>query len=181
MSELSEFLERKEMPNIPNDEFNIVVYANLLDKYNDTVDNYNYMQRIINSRNDTIGELRSIVSSFDTKTREWHRLLLIITREISSRFRKNEFKSVAWYNDILSEYRNMGIDAQPITTEDMYTAKAVITIDGVYRNSERDLDSIRLDIMNSIRNNINDFKVDVNEVIIEDVYDVEELSESIEG
>jgi hypothetical protein len=88
---------------------------------------------------------------------------------------------VTWYNNILSEYRDMGIDAQPITTEDMYTAKAVVTIDGVYRNSERDLDSIRLDIINSIRNNITDFKVDINEVMIEDIYDVEELSESIEG
>jgi hypothetical protein len=181
MSELSEFLERKEMPSIPNDEFNVVVYANLLDKYNDTIDNYNYMQRIINSRNETIRELSNRIDKDDVKIKSMHRLLMKITKEISSRFRKKEFKSVTWYNNILSEYRDMGIDAQPITTEDMYTAKAFITIDGVYRNSERDLDSIRLDIMNSIRNNITDFKVDINEVMIEDIYDVEELSESIEG
>lgn len=178
---MSEFLERKEMPDISIDKFDVIQYGYILGEYNNLVESYNYMQRMLNSKNDTISELRSIVSSFDTKTREWHRLLLIITREISSRFRKNEFKSVAWYNDILNQYRNMGMDVMPITTEDMYTAKAVITIDGVYRNSERDLDSIRLDIINSIKNNMNDFKVDINEVMIEDIYDVEELSESIEG
>jgi hypothetical protein len=178
---MPDILERKEMPDIPSNEFGIGMYSDLLGLYNYTVDSHNYVMGMLDSRNNTIGELRSTISLHESKIRDWHRLLLIITREISSRFRKKEFKSVAWYNDILNQYRDMDIDVMPITTEDMYTAKAFITIDGVYRNSERDLDSIRLDIMNSIRNNITDFKVDINEVIIEDIYDVEELSESIEG
>lgn len=178
---MSEFLERKEMPDIPSNEFGIGMYSDLLNVYNYTVDSYNYMQRMLDSKNETISELRKETFSYESKYQSMHRLLLIITREISSRFRKKEFKSVTWYNDILNEFRDIGVDIIPIKTEDMYTAKAFITIDGVYRNSERDLDSIRLDIINSIRNNITDFKVDINEVMIEDIYDVEELSESIEG
>lgn len=178
---MSDMLERKEMPDIPIDNFNVIMYGDLLGTYNYLVESYNYTQRSLNDKSDTIRELRDGMNSYEKKIQSMHRLLMNVTKEISSRFRKKEFKSVAWYNDILSQYRDMGIDVIPITTEDMYTAKAIITIDGVYRNSERDLDGIRLDIISSIRNNITDFKVDIHEVMIEDIYDVEELSESIEG
>ena len=178
---MSELLERKKMPTIDDNQFDIIMYSRLLSDYNDIIDSYNYIQRSIDDKSNTIRELRQYISDKDKTVKTIHKLLMQVTNEISSRFRKKEFKSVTWYNDILNEYRELGVDIIPIKTEDMYSAKAVVTIDGMYRNSERDLDSIRLDIINSIRNNITDFKVDIHHVIIEDVYDVEELSESMEG
>ena len=178
---MPELLEHKKIPNIDDNEFNINIYQQLLYEYNNLIDNYNYIQRSIDNKSDTIRELRQYISDKDRTVKTIHKLLMQVTKEISSRFRKKEFKSVTWYNDILNEYRELGVDIIPIKTEDMYSAKAVVTIDGVYRNSERDLDGMRLDIINSIRNNITDFKVDIHHVIIEDVYDVEELSESMEG
>jgi hypothetical protein len=178
---MADELDYRKMPSIDDNEFNIDIYKQLLYEYNNVIDSYNYMQKDIDYKSNVIRDMRDTISSLDTKIKESHRVILTITNEISSRFRNKEFKSVTWYNDILSKYRELGMDIVPIRTEDMYTAKVVISIDGIYRNSSHDMENIRQDIINNIKNNPNDFKVDINHIVIEDIYDVEELSESMEG
>lgn len=156
-------------------------YANVVNKYNWMVSGYNDLYAAYNDRGNIIAELRDKIIKEDMHKTNMHRLLVEVRSELATQYRRKILKSVDWFNDMLKKYEDIGGHINPIKTEDQYTAKATIIIDGTWRDTNRDMTQIQEAILRVLGRGDGDNRVEVSNLIVEDVYDVEEISESKEG
>ncbi len=114
--------------------------------------------------------------------RNMHGIVKEMRNELSSQFRKKNIHTINWFNEILKKYYSLGGYIDPIRADEMYSAKAIITFDGNYRHPDRSINSIKAAIVDAIESTrgFSDV-VSIQQILIEDVYDVEELSDSKEG
>jgi hypothetical protein len=156
-------------------------YVKVFHQYNDLIDSYNYLDRSYEDRGNTISELRLRVTKEDSMKTQMHRLINDIRNELTTQYRRKILKSVDWFNDLLKTYEDIGGYIKPIKTEDQYTAKATIVIDGTWRDTNRSMTEISEALIRVLGRGDGDHRVEVSNLIVEDVYDVEEISESKEG
>ena len=161
-------------------------YIKMVSIYNDLVESYNYQEKIIEKKDETISDIsityRNRLESEQEIVRSMHAIVKEMRNELSSEFRKKNIHTINWFNEILEKYHSLGGYIEPIRANEMYSAKAVITFDGNYRHPNRSIDSIKTAIIDTIENSRSfSDKVSIQQLIIEDVYDVEELSDSKEG
>lgn len=156
-------------------------YTNVVNKYNWLASEYNDAYNAYQDRGNTIAELRDRIIKEDHHKTNMHRLLVEVRNEVATQYRRKVLKSVDWFNDMLKKYEEIGGRINVIKTEDQYTAKATIIIDGTWRDTNRDMTQISEAILRVLGRGDGDNRVEVSNLIIEDVYDVEEISESKEG
>lgn len=156
-------------------------YTNVVNKYNWIASEYNDLYHAYNDRGNTIADLRDRIIKEDHHKTNMHRLLVEVRNEVATQYRRKVLKSVDWFNDMLKKYEEIGGRINIIKTEDQYTAKATIIIDGTWRDTNRDMTQISEAILRVLGRGDGDNRVEVSNLIIEDVYDVEEISESKEG
>lgn len=161
-------------------------YIKMVSLYNDLVESYNHQEKVIEKKDETISDItdtyRSRLESEQEIVRNMHGIVKEMRNELSSQFRKKNIHTINWFNEILKKYYSLGGYIDPIRADEMYSAKAVITFDGNYRHPDRSIDSIKTAIIDAIESTrgFSD-KVSIQQILIEDVYDVEELSDSKEG
>ena len=156
-------------------------YQLLLDKYNYNVRNYNYLieryDEVISSNNDwrdRIHKQNEQISDFHNHIKEYH-------TEVRRMLRAKEIKSVEKFNKLISEWGKFSNGwLPPIKTEDMFSARANIIIEGVYTDNQRDIEHIKQLIQNTFVSKA-DTNISFNFVDVNDVYDVEELTSTQEG
>lgn len=156
-------------------------YANVVNKYNWMISEYNDLYSAYDDRGNTIAELRDRIIKEDHHKTNMHRLLVDVRNELATQYRRKVLKSVDWFNDMLKKYESIGGHINVIKTEDQYTAKATVIIDGTWRDTNRDMTQISEAILRVLGRGDGDNRVEVSNLIVEDVYDVEEISESKEG
>lgn len=156
-------------------------YTNVVNKYNWLASEYNDVYSAYDERGHKISELRDKIIKEDMRKTELHRLLVDVRNEVATQYRRKVLKSVDWFNDMLKKYEDIGGHINIIKTEDQYTAKATIVIDGTWRDTNRDMTQISEAILRVLGRGDGDNRVQVSNLIVEDVYDVEEISESKEG
>ena len=161
-------------------------YIKMVSLYNDLVESYNHQEKVIEKKDETISDItdtyRSRLESEQEIVRNMHGIVKEMRNELSSQFRKKNIHTINWFNEILKKYYSLGGYIDPIRADEMYSAKAVITIDGNYRHPDRTINSIKAAIVDAIESTrgFSDI-VSIQQILIEDVYDVEELSDSKEG
>lgn len=156
-------------------------YQLLLDKYNHAVRNYNYIieryDEVITANNemrDRLHKEREKVSDFHNHMKEYH-------DEVKRMLRAKEIKSVEKFNKLIEEWGKLTNAWLPlIKTEDMFSARANIIIEGVYTDNQRDIEHIKQLIQNTFVSRA-DANISFNFVDVNDVYDVEELTSTQEG
>lgn len=156
-------------------------YANVVNKYNWMISEYNDLYSAYDDRGNTIADLRDRIIKEDHHKTNMHRLLVEVRNEVATQYRRKVLKSVDWFNNMLKKYEEIGGHINVIKTEDQYTAKATIIIDGTWRDTNRDMVQISEAILRVLGRGDGDHRVEVSNLIVEDVYDVEEISESKEG
>ena len=156
-------------------------YMRMVSRYNNLVNEYNYLEEKYTDRGNDISMLRDRIMKEDQKISKMHYLINDIRSEIATQYRRKILKSVDWFNALLKKYETIGGHINPIKTEDQYTAKATIIIDGTWRDTNRDMTQISEAILRVLGRGDGDNRVEVSNLIVEDVYDVEEISESKEG
>lgn len=156
-------------------------YIRMVSRYNNLVNEYNYLEEKYKDRGNTIADLRDKIIKEDNHKTNMHRLLVEVRNEVATQYRRKVLKSVDWFNDMLKKYESIGGHINVIKTEDQYTAKATIIIDGTWRDTNRDMVQISEAILRVLGRGDGDNRVEVSNLIVEDVYDVEEISESKEG
>ena len=138
-------------------------------------DSYQYMER-------NYQEIRNKYENEHKKINEFHELLKEYYNHMVHLFRTKQIQSVAEFNNLISGWGKISNGWLPsIKAEDIYSAKATISIEGIYYNDKRDLDAIKNHILFAFENNNNTGSVQVNHFEIQDIYDVEELAQSKEG
>lgn len=156
-------------------------YNNVVNEYNWLASEYNNLYNVYNDRGNTIADLRDRIIKEDMRKTELHRLLVDVRNELATQYRRKVLKSVEWFNDMLKKYEDIGGHINVIKTEDQYTAKATVIIDGTWRDTNRDITQISEAILRVLGRGDGDHRVEVSNLMVEDVYDVEEISESKEG
>jgi hypothetical protein len=137
-------------------------------------DSYQYMERNYQEIRNKYDNERKKISDFHELFKEYYNHMLHL-------FRTKQIQSVAEFNNLSEAWGKLSNGwLGPIKAEDIYSAKAIINIEGVYYNDKRDLDAIKKHILFAFENN-NTGSITVNHFEIQDVYDVEEMTQSKEG
>lgn len=171
-----------ELPDLTDDIDDLKGIALRLHRdHSNLVREYNYLADAFDRAKE---EYQSMLEQYrieSTKTNKFHYLLNETRDHVAMMFRKKTIKDVRWFNDILTKYEEIGGFIRPIKSQDYYTARAVINIDGMYHGSEHNIDDLKNNLIDTIMGNSKSTMIQVDTILIEDMYDVEEISDTQEG
>lgn len=158
-------------------------YAILNRMYTDRCDEYNWAISKLEDMNRHINEMRSDKNKSETMAQEYTRLVIAIRNNLGVLHRRQILKDVEWFNDLLVQYKDkIHFDISPINANDYFTAKATIEIDGKWTGSNKDKHRITEIIKNVIMNtNMPDAKINIDDIIISDLYHSDVVADTKEG
>lgn len=159
-----------------------------LDRYNrDTVDQYNWAVTKLEDHQKDLKQFREHIDNQETKIRAHKNTLLSIRNKMGSLFHRKEITDVDWFNKIIKNNKEkLDFDIDLIHANDYFSAKAVIEIDGKWRGDasnqkEMIINAIKEAIINNGHRNYEQTHILVDDVIINDLFNDYDLSETKEG